>query len=213
MRLLAAVVMFAAAALGQTSNAEPSKPAPPPLPPGLYATIHTSMGNIIVELFEKQAPHAVENFVGLSEGTKEWTDPRTKEKVKRPLYSGTSFQRVIPNFMIQGGDPLDNNEGGPGYTFDDELAPDLKFDRPGRLAMANDGPNTNGSQFFITETQQDRLDGMYTIFGQVVDGQDLVGQIARVPRDAQDRPLQRVAILNIAVHRIPAARQNGAARK
>ena len=149
---------------------------------------------------------AVQNFIGLARGTKEWTDPKTGEKVKRPLYPGTSFQRVMPGFMIQGGDPLDNNEGGPGYTFADEFAPDLKFDRPGRLAMANDGPNTNGSQFFITETPQDRLDGMYTIFGQVVEGQELVAQIARVPRNAQDKPLHPVRILNISIHRVPSGR-------
>lgn len=202
MRLFAAAVMVAASALGQTSSA-PAKPEP-----GLYATIHTTMGDITARLFEREAPMTVENFVGLSEGTKEWTDPNTKEKVKRPLYSGSTFQRVIPNFMIQGGDPLDNdnNEGGPGYTFADEFAPDLKFDRPGRLAMANDGPNTNGSQFFITETPQDRLDGMYTIFGQVTEGQELVAQIARVPRDAQDKPLQAVRITSISIHRVPAGR-------
>jgi peptidyl-prolyl cis-trans isomerase A (cyclophilin A) len=197
MRFLAAVVILAAGALGQTPTAPP-RPAP-----GLYATIHTSMGDITAKLFEHEAPQTVQNFVGLALGTKEWTDPRTGEKVKRPLYSGTSFQRVIPGFMIQGGDPLDNNEGGPGYTFVDEIVPELKFDRPGRLAMANDDrPNTNGSQFFITETPQDRLDGMYTIFGQVVEGQELVGQIARVPRNARDKPLHPVRILNISIHRV-----------
>ena len=119
--------------------------------PGLYATINTSMGAIVCKLFEKEAPLTVQNFMGLARGTKEWTDPRTGQKVTRPLYNGTTFHRVIPKFMIQGGDPLGTGTGGPGYSFKDEFSPLLKFDQPGRLAMANSGPNTNGSQFFITE--------------------------------------------------------------
>ncbi|HLJ15343.1 MAG TPA: peptidylprolyl isomerase [Bryobacteraceae bacterium] len=215
MRVFPIFAIITAAAFAQTSTAPApavkparpaaAKPAAPALPPGLYAIIHTSMGNITAELFEKEAPVAVQNFVGLARGTKEWTDPRTGQKVKKPLYSGTTFHRVIPGFMIQGGDPLGNGMGTPGYNFKDEFAPNLKFDRPGRLAMANSGPNTNGSQFFITETAQDRLDGGYTIFGQVVEGQDLVPKIANVPRNAEDKPLTPVRILYISIRRVPAA--------
>ncbi len=145
----------------------------------IYATFKTSMGDIVVKLLPAKAPKTVENFVGLAEGTREWTDPRSGQKVKRPLYDGTMFHRVIPDFMIQGGDPLGNGTGGPGYRFADEIGPDNKFDRPGLLAMANAGPNTNGSQFFITEVPTPHLNRGHTIFGETVRGQELVGKIAR----------------------------------
>jgi peptidyl-prolyl cis-trans isomerase A (cyclophilin A) len=145
----------------------------------IYATFQTSMGDIVVKLMPQKAPLTVENFVGLAEGTKEWTDPKTGQKVKRPLYDGTVFHRVISQFMIQGGDPLGNGTGGPGYRFGDEIGPDNRFDRPGLLAMANAGPNTNGSQFFITEVPTPHLDRGHTIFGEAVKGQDLVAKIAR----------------------------------
>jgi peptidyl-prolyl cis-trans isomerase A (cyclophilin A) len=145
----------------------------------IYATFQTSMGDIVVKLMPQKAPRTVENFVGLAEGTKEWTDPKTGQKVKRPLYDGTVFHRVISQFMIQGGDPLGNGTGGPGYRFGDEIGPDNRFDRPGLLAMANAGPNTNGSQFFITEVPTPHLDRGHTIFGEAVKGQDLVAKIAR----------------------------------
>ena len=145
----------------------------------IYATFQTSMGDIVVKLMPQKAPLTVENFVGLAEGTKEWTDPKTGQKVKRPLYDGTVFHRVISPFMIQGGDPLGNGTGGPGYRFGDEIGPDNRFDRPGLLAMANAGPNTNGSQFFITEVPTPHLDRGHTIFGEAVKGQDLVAKIAR----------------------------------
>ncbi len=145
----------------------------------LHATFKTSAGDIVVRLMPDKAPQTVENFVGLSEGTKEWTDPGSGQKVKRPLYDGTAFHRVIPDFMIQGGDPLGTGHGGPGYRFGDEIGPDNKFNRPGLLAMANAGPNTNGSQFFITETPTPHLDRAHTIFGEVVKGLDLVAKIAR----------------------------------
>jgi peptidyl-prolyl cis-trans isomerase A (cyclophilin A) len=131
-----------------------------------------------VKLLPEKAPKTVENFVGLAEGKKEWKDPRTGQTVKKPLYDGTVFHRVIPGFMIQGGDPLGTGTGGPGYKFADEIGPDNKFDRPGLLAMANAGPNTNGSQFFITEVPTPHLNRGHTIFGEVVKGQELIAKIA-----------------------------------
>ena len=145
----------------------------------LFAVFHTSRGNIVVKLFEKEAPRTVANFVGLATGKQEWIDPRSGQKSKAKLYDGTSFHRVIPQFMIQGGDPLGTGTGGPGYRFEDEFQSGKKFDRPGLLAMANAGPNTNGSQFFITEVATPHLNNRHTIFGEVVKGQDLVPQIAR----------------------------------
>jgi len=145
----------------------------------LYATFKTSAGDIVVKLLQERAPQTVENFIGLVEGTKEWTDPNTNQKVKRPLYDGTVFHRVIPDFMIQGGDPLGTGYGGPGFRFADEIGPDNKFDKPGLLAMANAGPNTNGSQFFITEVPTLHLNKGHTIFGEVVKGFELVPKIAR----------------------------------
>jgi peptidyl-prolyl cis-trans isomerase A (cyclophilin A) len=146
----------------------------------LYATFKTSAGDIVVKLLPEKAPVTVENFVGLAEGSKEWTDPKTSQKVKKPLYDGTIFHRVIPDFMIQGGDPLGTGTGGPGYRFADEIGPDNKFDKPGLLAMANAGPGTNGSQFFITEVPTPHLNRGHTIFGEVVKGGDLVPKIARL---------------------------------
>ncbi len=145
----------------------------------IYATFQTTMGAIVVKLLPEKAPVTVENFVGLAEGTKEWTHPRTGEKAKKPLYDGTVFHRVIPEFMIQGGDPMGTGTGGPGYKFADEIGPENRFDRPGLLAMANAGPGTNGSQFFITEVPTPHLNRGHTIFGEVVKGGELVGKIAR----------------------------------
>ena len=148
-------------------------------PGDLYAVFQTSRGNIVVKLFEKEAPKTVANFVGLATGKQEWVDPRNGQKSKAKLYDGTVFHRVIPQFMIQGGDPLGTGTGGPGYRFEDEFQSGKKFDRPGLLAMANSGSNTNGSQFFITEVPTPHLNNRHTIFGEVVKGQDLVPQIAR----------------------------------
>ncbi len=146
----------------------------------IYATFKTSMGDIVVKLLPEKAPITVANFVGLAEGTKEWTDPRSGQKqTGKPLYDGTIFHRVIPDFMIQGGDPLGTGTGGPGYRFQDEIGPDNKFSKPGLLAMANAGPGTNGSQFFITEVPTPWLDKGHTIFGEVVKGGDLVPKITR----------------------------------
>jgi peptidyl-prolyl cis-trans isomerase A (cyclophilin A) len=170
---------------------------------GLYATLNTAAGRIVLKLFEKEAPETVKNFAGLACGAKEWTDPETKEKVKKPFYNGTIFHRVMPNFMIQGGDPAGTGNGGPGYSFADEIHPDLKFDQPGRLAMANTGPHTNGSQFFITDGLAPHLNKAHTIFGQVVEGLHLVRQMASAPRDAQDKPHAPVLLRSVRIHRVP----------
>jgi peptidyl-prolyl cis-trans isomerase A (cyclophilin A) len=146
----------------------------------IFATFHTSAGDIVVKLLPEKAPKTVENFLGLAEGTREWTDPRTRQPSKKPLYDGTVFHRVIPDFMIQGGDPLGTGTGGPGYKFADEIGPENKFDRPGLLAMANAGPNTNGSQFFITEVPTPHLNRGHTIFGDVVKGGELIPKITRM---------------------------------
>ena len=164
------------------------------------AVIETSKGTIECELFEKDSPNTVANFVGLATGAKEYKDPKTGQMKKGHYYDGLVFHRVIPNFMIQGGDPVGNGTGGPGYSFPDEF-PSEKFDRPGRLAMANAGPNTNGSQFFITVANDEFLNtnGHYTIFGQVTKGQDVANAISQVPRDAGDKPLTPVVIKHITV--------------
>jgi len=165
----------------------------------MLATLETSMGTIRVRLFPQEAPKTVENFVGLATGTKEWTDPTTGEKVRRPLYDGTIFHRVIPEFMIQGGDPRGNGTGGPGYTFEDEFQSGRKFDRPGLLAMANAGPNTNGSQFFITEVPTPWLNNRHTIFGEVVEGMEVVRAIARTERGPGDRPRRDVVLESVKI--------------
>jgi len=167
----------------------------------LYATLKTTMGDIVIQLFDDKAPKTVANFVGLATGTKEWIDPKTGEKVKRPLYNGTMFHRVIPGFMIQGGDPLGNGTGGPGYRFEDEFHPDLKHSKAGILSMANAGPNTNGSQFFITFQATPHLDGRHSVFGEVVKGQEVVSAIANVSRDLRDRPIKDVVIKEIVITR------------
>ena len=173
-----------------------------PTEPGLYAIIYTSMGNIVCRLFEKEAPKTVANFRGLATGTKAWTDPKTGRVRHNPLYPGTTFHRVIPDFMIQGGDPAGDGTGSPGYKFDNETDPNLKFDRPGMLAMANSGPNTNGCQFFITVAPAEHLNGDYSIFGEVVSGQEVADAISKVPRNAEDKPDTPVAIKAIVIRRV-----------
>jgi peptidyl-prolyl cis-trans isomerase A (cyclophilin A) len=170
-------------------------------PNGPTVVMDTSMGRITCQFFQRQAPNTVANFIGLAEGTKEWTDPVTKKKERhKPFYDGTTFHRVIPGFMIQGGDPLGTGIGDPGYSFADELNPDLNFDVPGRLAMANSGPNTNGSQFFITEQAYATLDQHYTLFGQCdLPSLDVVRSIARVERDANDKPLAPVVLNKVTI--------------
>jgi peptidyl-prolyl cis-trans isomerase A (cyclophilin A) len=183
-----------------------AKPAPKPATApsssaGPTAIIETTAGTLTCTLFPKQAPIGVANFIGLAQGTKDWTSPVTHAKKHGvPLYDGTVFHRVIPEFMIQGGDPAGNGSGDPGYAFKNETSPDLKFDRPGRLAYANAGPNTNGSQFFITEVAYASLNGGYTIFGQCDDATvALVMKIARMGRDANDRPYRPVKIVHIKI--------------
>jgi peptidyl-prolyl cis-trans isomerase A (cyclophilin A) len=167
----------------------------------VFATLKTSLGDIKIRLYEDKAPKTVENFVGLATGTKEWTDPRTGQKVKKPLYDGTIFHRVIPNFMIQGGDPLGRGTGGPGYRFADEFHADLRHSKPGILSMANSGPNTNGSQFFITHVPTPHLDNRHSVFGEVVEGQDVVVKIGNVPRGANDRPATDVVLTHVIITR------------
>src|SRR6185312_10917530 len=184
-------------------HAPSAVPGPQPAPAGNYtADIQTDLGTITVQLFAQQAPLAVGNFVGLAEGTQEWRNPVSGAIEKgKPFYNGLIFHRVIPNFMIQGGDALGNGRGDGGYMFDNEPAPELTFDRPGRLAMANAGPNTNGTQFFITVAPYPSLNGNYTIFGQVTAGQNVANAISQVPRDANDKPLTPVHIVKVTIHR------------
>ncbi|MGO9123512.1 MAG: peptidylprolyl isomerase [Terriglobales bacterium] len=165
------------------------------------AVIDTTAGKLTCMLFPDKAPIGVANFIGLSNGTKDWTSPVSHQKKHGvPLYDGTIFHRVIPNFMIQGGDPAGNGTGDPGYVFPNETSPDLKFDRPGRMAYANAGPGTNGSQFFITEVAYPSLNGGYTIFGQCDDASvTLVKEIARMGRDSDDKPYRPVKIVHITI--------------
>jgi peptidyl-prolyl cis-trans isomerase A (cyclophilin A) len=169
----------------------------------LTATLHTNAGDIVLLLFPDHAPVTVDNFVGLAEGGKEWRDPRSGEKKTNPLYDGTIFHRVIDGFMIQGGDPLGSGRGGPGYQFKDEFHPELRFDRPYLLAMANAGPGTNGSQFFITVGPTPHLNRRHTIFGEVADADSraVVDRIAKTPTVGGDRPRQDVAIESVTVDR------------
>jgi peptidyl-prolyl cis-trans isomerase A (cyclophilin A) len=162
------------------------------------ATFVTNQGSFTVSLMPEHAPTTVGNFLGLAQGTKEWTDPRDGQKKTAPLYDGTIFHRVIDGFMIQGGDPTGTGRGDPGYRFEDECPPGgPSFDQPGRLAMANAGPNTNGSQFFVTVAETPWLDGKHTIFGQVTEGYDVVEKIAKLPTGAMDKPSDDVVIERI----------------
>jgi peptidyl-prolyl cis-trans isomerase A (cyclophilin A) len=167
----------------------------------LTATLQTNQGRIVLRLFPDHAPKTVRNFVELAEGSREWTDPRTGSRGTGKLYDGTIFHRVIPDFMIQGGDPLGSGRGGPGYQFDDEFHPDLRFDRPYLLAMANAGPGTNGSQFFITVAPTPWLNNKHTIFGEVIEGADVVDRISRLKTGSQDRPVEDVTVESVTVDR------------
>ena len=167
----------------------------------LTATLRTNQGTIVIRLFPDHAPKTVRNFVELAEGGREWTDPGTGQATTQKLYDGTIFHRVIPDFMIQGGDPLGSGRGGPGYKFADEIHPDLRFDRPYLLAMANAGPGTNGSQFFITVAPTPWLNGKHTIFGAVIQGADVVDLISRLKTGSQDRPAEDVILESVTVER------------
>jgi cyclophilin family peptidyl-prolyl cis-trans isomerase len=237
LRQFALITLLAVACAAQTTPKPAAKPSATHKPAAAaakpagnpVATINTTAGKLTCELFPDKAPKMVANFIGLANGTKDWKDPASgKMKHGVPLYNGTIFHRVIPNFMIQGGDPAGNGSGSPGYTVPDELSKDLTFDRPGRLAMANSGPNTNGSQFFITEVPTPHLDPCldeggcthplvgkipkgygYTIFGQCdAASVDLVKKIARMPRDerpSSNRPYNPVKIESITISGVPAA--------
>jgi peptidyl-prolyl cis-trans isomerase A (cyclophilin A) len=167
----------------------------------VYADFATTEGNFTVRLYDEEAPKTVENFVGLAEGTKEWTDPRTNKKVKTPYYDGVVFHRVIDGFMIQGGDPLGQGIGGPGYNFADEFHPNARHSKAGILSMANRGPNTNGGQFFITLGPTPHLDDRHSVFGEVVDGMDVIRKIGSTPTGERDRPIKDIAITSIGIRR------------
>lgn len=190
MMRLAPVFLLAAASIGAQS----------PRPDGLYATIQTTQGAITVRLYENDAPATVRNFLGLALGGIRWTDPKTKRATTRPLYPGTIFHRVIPGFIIQGGDPTGTGEGETAYI-PDEWPPAYQFDAPGRLAMAHSGPGTSSCQFFITDGPATHLNGKFGVFGQVVEGQDVVARIARVPRNDDNRPNEPVTIQTVTVER------------
>ena len=167
----------------------------------LTATLHTNQGPVVIRLFPDHAPKTVRNFVELAEGGKQWTDPRNGRPTTDKLYDGTIFHRVIPDFMVQGGDPLGSGRGGPGYKFADEFHPDLAFDRPYLLAMANSGPGTNGSQFFITVAPTPWLNGKHTIFGEVIEGSDVVDAISHAQTGRGDRPVQDVVLESVEIGR------------
>jgi peptidyl-prolyl cis-trans isomerase A (cyclophilin A) len=180
--------------------------------PGTYATFETDQGTFVCELLEKTAPITVKNFVELSEGAKEYTDPRDGQKKKGRYYDGTVFHRLIPDFMIQGGDPTGTGTGGPGYRFQNEASPTVKFDKAGRLAMANAGRNTNGSQFFITDAAVGLSEQDYTIFGQVIEGMDVVRKLARVPKLPKgpqnpegSKPQKPPVLQKVTIERVPGA--------
>lgn len=168
----------------------------------MFANMNTSMGMMKIKLFHLDAPRTVANFVGLAEGTKAYTDPKTGKQTKGHFYDGLIFHRVIPGFMIQGGDPMGTGVGGPGYEFADEFSPKLRHNKKGILSMANAGPDTNGSQFFITEAPTPHLDDRHTVFGEVVEGLDVIDKIANVKRDANDKPLVPVKILKLTITRV-----------
>ena len=212
--------LVAGCALAQAPAQPPAGSTPPPvLENGLYATFNTSMGSITAVLYEKEAPITVRNFVALARGAKPWKDPNSGAMVAKPLYSNITFHRVIPNFMIQTGDPTATGSHDCGFTIKDEIVPTLKFDRPGRLGMANiSRPNTGSCQFFITEVATPFLDPSpgnsgYTIFGQVVEGQDIVGKIARVPRDGNDKPRTSVKLISVTIKRVGPAPETPAPKK
>jgi peptidyl-prolyl cis-trans isomerase A (cyclophilin A) len=173
------------------------------LAPGTYAVFSTTEGKITVRLFESDAPVTVKNFIDLAEGKREWTHPGTHAKSSDKLFDGTIFHRVIPDFMIQGGDPTGTGMGGPGYRFEDETKGSKhKFDKTGKLAMANSGPNTNGCQFFITVAATPWLTGNHTIFGEVVEGQDIADKISKVARGGQDKPVKPVVLESVVIERV-----------
>lgn len=200
-------LIFAGALAGSLLAQVPATPAAAEREPGLYATMQTSMGNIVLKLYENESPVTVRNFVDLQLGRKGFLDPKTGQKVRRPFYNGIQFHRVIDGFMIQAGDPTATGGGNVGFTIKDEFAPALKFDKAGILAMANAGPNTGASQFFITLAPTPHLNGLHTIFGQVVAGMDVVTAIGKVPT-RNEKPVKPVVIQNIKFERVGPAPAN-----
>jgi peptidyl-prolyl cis-trans isomerase A (cyclophilin A) len=199
------------AAPTQKPAAPAAKPAEPATPaasaakfgPGVYAHITTNHGAMIARLFDKEAPRTVENFIGLAEGKKQWRNPRTKTMVRRPYYNNLTFHRIIPGFMIQGGDPEGTGMGGPGYTFADEFNPKLRHSKAGMLSMANAGPNTNGGQFFITVAPTPHLNDRHSVFGELVEGMDVLMAISKVPTSKPDsRPIKPVVIKSVRIERV-----------
>ena len=199
------------AAPTQKPAAPTSKPAAPATPaasaakhgPGVYAHITTNHGAMVARLFDKDAPRTVENFVGLAEGKKQWRNPRTKTMVRRPYYNNLTFHRIIPGFMIQGGDPEGVGTGGPGYTFADEFNPKLRHSKAGILSMANAGPNTNGGQFFITLVPTPHLNDRHSVFGELVEGMDTLMAIGKVPTNkANSQPIKPVVIKSVRIERV-----------
>jgi peptidyl-prolyl cis-trans isomerase A (cyclophilin A) len=168
---------------------------------GTFAKFSTTEGDFTVKLFDKQAPKTVANFVGLAEGTKEWKDPRSGKMVKKPFYNGLKFHRIIDGFMIQGGDPLGNGTGGPGYEFEDEFDPKLRHSKAGILSMANAGRNTNGSQFFITLAPTPHLNDKHSVFGEVVSGMDVIKKLGSTPVGANDKPIKDEVIKSVTIER------------
>jgi peptidyl-prolyl cis-trans isomerase A (cyclophilin A) len=195
--------MFVVVAMLAAASAFAGQDAPAKKAGGrVYAHFTTNLGKFTVELFEKDAPKTVANFVGLAEGTKEWTDPKTGAKVKKPFYNGLIFHRVIADFMIQGGDPLGTGTGDPGYKFADEFGSGRKMDKAGVLAMANSGPNTNGSQFFITLKETNYLNGKHTVFGEVTEGMDTIRKIGETKTSKPgDRPVVPVVMQSVTIER------------
>lgn len=218
-RLMALTLLGTALMAQETPAPAAAESAKPARENGLYAVMTTTEGVITLRLFEKETPITVRNFTSLVRGTKEFRDPKTGQMVKRPFYTGITFHRVIPGFMIQAGDAVGNGRYDAGYTIPDEFVPTLKFDVPGRLAMANiEEPHTGSTQFFITDSTPQYLNGKHTIFGQVVEGQDVVHKIAAVPRNKDDKPLKAVRIQSIKLERVgpppaPAARKRATAKK
>jgi cyclophilin family peptidyl-prolyl cis-trans isomerase len=205
MKRLTTLFLIAVGAFAQTPAAPATKSAAPAAParePGLYAIFNTSMGNFTAKLFENETPVTVKNFVALAKGTKAWKDPKTKAMVAKPMYNNITFHRVIRNFMIQTGDPTAVGDHDCGFTIKDEIVPALKFDQPGRLGMANLGAaNTGGCQFFITDVPYPSLNGGYTVFGQVVEGQDVVHNIDNVRTGANDKPVTPVKLISVTIKR------------
>lgn len=214
-----ALVLMVGALAAQTPTAPADTAQTKPVREnGLYAVMTTTEGVITLQLFEKETPITVRNFTGLVRGTREFRDPKTGQMVKRPFFTGITFHRVIPGFMIQAGDPTASGRYSAGYTIPDEFVPTLKFDVPGRLAMANIGePHTGSTQFFITDGTPQHLNGHHTIFGQVVEGQDVVHKIAAVPRDSNDKPKTPIKILSVKLERVGpppvSAKKTGTAKK